>query len=53
MTANQIKEILKGNFADAEDREYWEKRLKETERKEKSAKENEKYLLKMKVYDRL
>lgn len=53
MTTSEIKNILSGNFSDKSDREYWEKKLAEAERKERNAKENETYLRKMSKYDRL
>ena len=53
MTTSEIKNILSGNFSDKADREYWEKKLAEAERKERNAKENETYLRKMSKYDRL
>lgn len=52
MTIAQVKNILTGNFADPADREYWESKLEELERKEASAKENERYFRINKVYER-
>lgn len=52
MAAVEIKEILKGTFADESDRQYWVEKLAEVERKEANAKENEKYFKKMRKYDR-
>ena len=52
MSAVEIKEILKGTFADESDRQYWVKKLAEVERKEANTKENEKYFKKMRKYDR-
>ena len=43
---------LTGNFADPADKEYWESKLAELERKEANAKENERYFRANKVYDR-
>ena len=52
MTSIEIREILTGTFETESDRQYWVDKLAETERKEKNAKETEKYLKDMKVYDR-
>ena len=52
MTIKQIENVLKGKFIMAEDKQYWENRLAELKQKEQTAKENEKYFRKMKVYDR-
>lgn len=52
MTIAQVKNILTGNFADPADREYWESKLAELERKEANAKENERYFRANKVYDK-
>ena len=52
MTIEQIKEILEGNFESAEDRRYWENKLKQAELKEARAKNNEEYFDTMAVYDR-
>lgn len=52
MTSTEIKEILKGKFESEADRQYWVCKLKETERKEKNAQENEKYYRKNIVYNR-
>ena len=48
----QIKDILKGNFTDKADREYWEDELAELERKAANVKENEKYFRINALYDR-
>lgn len=52
MTSIEIKEILNGNFENESDRIYWIEKLKEVERKEQNAIENEDYLKAMAVYDR-
>lgn len=52
MTIQEVKEILKGNFADPKDREYWQRKLKELEQKERTAKDNEEYYRKMARYNR-
>ena len=52
MTANQVREILKGRFADEADRKYWEDKLVELEAKEARMQENEEYFKTMAVYDR-
>lgn len=52
MTIEAIKEILTGTFTSEEDRNYWERKLAEAERKERSARANERYFNKMSVYDR-
>ena len=52
MTSTEIKEILKGKFESEADRQYWVCKLKETERKEKNAQENENYYRKNIVYNR-
>jgi hypothetical protein len=43
MTIAKIKEILTAEFESAEDRKYWEQRLKEEERRERTGKENDRY----------
>lgn len=43
MTIAKIKEILTAEFESAEDRKYWEDRLKEEERRERTGKENDRY----------
>lgn len=53
MTSIEIREILKGTFETESDRQYWVDKLAEVERKENNAKETQKYLKTMKVYDRL
>ena len=40
MTINKVKEILNGTFADHADREYWERKLSDMERKAATAAEN-------------
>lgn len=52
MSIAQVQEILKGNFTDKADREYWEMKLKELQRKEANNTENAKYFKKLAVYDR-
>lgn len=52
MTAEAIREILKGRFESESDRKYWENKLAEMERKERNAKENEKYFREMAKYNR-
>lgn len=52
MTKTEVLKILSGRFADPKDKKYWEDVLKEIERKERTAKENEKYYRKMSKYDR-
>ena len=52
MNKEQVIEILKGNFTDPEDRQYWEDKLQEITQKEKRIAENEIYYRKMKKYDR-
>ena len=42
-TKKQIKEILKSKFADPADAIYWQNQLKEAERLERNAKENERF----------
>jgi len=52
MTIEKIKEILTGRFESAEDRRYWEERLKEEQRKEQTGKENDRYFKVNAKYDR-
>lgn len=52
MTSNQIKKILEGKFENQQDRQYWEKKLAETEAKEARIAENGKYFSISMVYDR-
>ena len=52
MTIAKIKEILTSRFESEEDRKYWEQRLKEEERKEKTGKQNELYFKKNAKYNR-
>jgi hypothetical protein len=52
MKTAEIKEILKGTFSDEKDKQYWLEKLAEAERKEASAKENDKYFKAMKKYAR-
>ena len=52
MTTVEIKEILKGTFADESDRQYWVEKLAEVERKEANEKENQKYFRVMRRYER-
>lgn len=52
MTTSEIKDILSHPFRDQKDREYWEKKLEEAERKEETARNNEEYFQVMAVYDR-
>jgi hypothetical protein len=52
MTIEKIKEILMGTFTSAEDRKYWEERLKVEERKVERNKENEIYFRKNAKYNR-
>jgi hypothetical protein len=52
MKIAEIKEILTGRFESAEDRKYWEDRLRVEEQKEKTGKENERYFKKNAKYDR-
>lgn len=52
MTTETVREILKGRFESEDDRKYWERKLAEMERKERNAKENEKYFHEMARYNR-
>lgn len=52
MTIQEIENILKGNFQDAEDKKYWEERLKKEKIRAETMKQNEIYFNKMFVYDR-
>lgn len=54
MTAEKIRLLLESNtkWDSEEDRLYWVRRLAELEQKERTAKENEKYFRKNRVYDR-
>ena len=52
MTINKVKEILNGTFADHADREYWERKLSDMERKAATAAENDKYFKAMAKCDR-
>ena len=52
MTITKIKEILTTEFENAEDRKYWEDRLKAEERREKSIKENDIYFKENARYNR-
>ena len=52
MTIEKIKEILTSRFESAEDRKYWEDRLKEEQRKEQTGKENDRYFKVNVKYDR-
>ena len=52
MTIKEVENILKGNFEDPADREYWEDKLKELKIKEATIKQNEIYFRKNIVYDR-
>jgi len=52
MTKEAVKEILNGRFESEDDRKYWERKLAEMERKERNAKENEKYFREMARYSR-
>ena len=52
MTADKVREILKGRFEDEADRKYWEDKLVELEAKEARVAENQKYFRTMAVYDR-
>ena len=52
MSIEQIKDILKGDFADEADRKYWQDKLADLEHKERSAEENEGFYKEMRAYDR-
>lgn len=52
MTISEIKEILKGKFAEEEDRKYWLEKLKKAEIREQTAKENQKYFREYENYKR-
>lgn len=52
MTIEMVNEILTGTFTNASDREYWENKKAELERKANNARENAEYFKTMAVYDR-
>ena len=52
MTIQEIKEILLSDFESAEDRKYWEDRLKAEERKLTTRRENDAYFRKNAAYNR-
>ena len=52
MTIEQVKEILKGNFENPDDKIYWQNKLAELERKAENARENEKFYKKNAKYNR-
>lgn len=52
MTIEEVKAILKSNFENESDREYWQEKLEELEEKQRTAKENQKYYSEMIKYER-
>ena len=52
MTVAQIDEILRGQFCDPADREYWEQKREEAARREQTVQANEAYYSKMYKYSR-
>ena len=52
MTIETVKAILAGEFTDPADRDYWEKKLADLERKAKTAEVNERYFIKSRRYAR-
>ena len=52
MTIEQVRNILKGNFQSAADRQYWESKLADMERKARTAEQNNIYRSENIVYDR-
>jgi hypothetical protein len=52
MSIAEVKEILCGAFNSDSDRQYWQDKLTELERKEANNKENDKYYKSMAKYAR-